>query len=632
MTAYSVVRVYFTNSPGSLRSKEGVFGRSQLAGLNCISYIPCSAWGLHRLAMNHKHRTLKPYKPSSQSSIPALPLTGDGLVGNNGSIFGAGVSNNQGLGVSSQSGKQSIAIGGIQQVQTLNSSEKVLMRRIKELETQNERLKKHVGQAEDAIRNYRGFLSARSTSATDEDVNNKSSEKSCQTVDTHNVIDALQAELSNTRRRLLAAEKEQERMQQKYTGAMASQRRAQLPAAGVVSFINNNEKQDSRQSNMALRDANNSTTNKNNIIGDGSANSKGDLASWKSRCAGAEEEAVKLRSDHVAEKKKSANLTSLLKQVLSAFLDFKAQFQVEREELLSDVEQNDHTAKACFKRLQDMNASIEKRSDEFESLRLSLTLRDSQLSAAEQALGQAKIDSQHWRDKYAQLDASIQAKTDAAATTAQQVASVLAAAAERSEKVEKEKENSLDKTRVRELEERMHLLSSEREKYFSRFSGAQGQLKTVKKQLVALQEAHEDEVKAVKHSAHVKDLGRISFARELTLERDKAINDLGHAKEVENVLAFCVNTLEQSLLEVQPQVVSKVAERRAKRLRQLTKIARATSKDIDQRSTDVLAVSGAALEGFKTKAEKKVKAAVEVRERVAALLSDQVQMKVEGEQ
>ena len=43
--------------------------------------------------------------------------------------------------------------------------------------------------------------------------------------------------------------------------------------------------------------------------------------------------------------------------------------------------------------------------------RRSLNLRDSQLSAAEQALGQARIDTQHWRDKYAELDKSIQAKT-----------------------------------------------------------------------------------------------------------------------------------------------------------------------------------------------------------------------------
>ena len=64
-----------------------------------------------------------------------------------------------------------------------------------------------------------------------------------------------------------------------------------------------------------------------------------------------------------------------------------------------------------------------------------------------------------------------------------------------------------------------------------------------------------------------------------------------------------MNTLEQSLLEDQPAIVMKVAERRAKRLKQLAKSAKKANRDVDQRSTDVLAVSGAALEGFKEKAD-----------------------------
>ena len=68
----------------------------------------------------------------------------------------------------------------------------------------------------------------------------------------------------------------------------------------------------------------------------------------------------------------------------------------------------------------------------------------------------------------------------------------------------------------------------------------------------------------------------------------------------------------------------KVAERRGKRLKQLAKSAKKANRDVDQRSTDVLAVSGAALEGFKTKAENKLKAALETRKEMASLLAKQL--------
>ena len=168
-----------------------------------------------------------------------------------------------------------------------------------------------------------------------------------------------------------------------------------------------------------------------------------------------------------------------------------------------------------------------------------------------------------------------------------------------------------------------------KEKIFAKFSSAQGKLKRVERQLVSLTDAHDEEVKATKHVAHVKDLGRISVAREITLERDRALNDLEHSKEVENVLTFAVNTLEQTLLEDQPAIVMKVAERRAKRLKQLSKSAKKANRDVDQRSTDVLAVSGAALEGFKEKADGKLKMAIDTRKKLQTLLVEQLQGKIE---
>ena len=81
---------------------------------------------------------------------------------------------------------------------------------------------------------------------------------------------------------------------------------------------------------------------------------------------------------------------------------------------------------------------------------------------------------------------------------------MLAAAAERSGKVEQEKNNSSKDDVITELREKNKALSSEREKYFAKFSSAQGKLKRVERQLVSLTDAHDEEVKATKHVAHVK--------------------------------------------------------------------------------------------------------------------------------
>ena len=92
--------------------------------------------------MNQKHRVIKPYKASSQSSIPVLPIAGDGISvgGKSGvdavSLLGRGGTNPSNASIFSgpagngsagtiQSSKH--IIGGIQQVQTMNSNEKLSM-------------------------------------------------------------------------------------------------------------------------------------------------------------------------------------------------------------------------------------------------------------------------------------------------------------------------------------------------------------------------------------------------------------------------------------------------------------------------------------------------------------------------
>jgi hypothetical protein len=499
----------------------------------------------------------------------------------------------------------------------MNSNEKIMMRRIKELEAQNDRLKKHVGQAEDAIKNYRGFLSARSTCADDES-DGASNDKSCQTMDSHNVVDALQAELNATRRRLLAAEKDGERQQQLLKGAL-SQKRPQPAAPSVAAVVSVAKADPQPSASVGLT---------NSSSGDGEAGSlpRRELEAWMTRCGDAERQVAQLSATANSEMKKSMMLADALKAAHSSIVGFKQQHGAEKAAIQSTLDTYQTELASAAKTLNGVNSRLDKSEDEAEALRLSLTLRNSQLNAAELAADQAKGVAKDWEDKYRELEQSTHAKTDAAITTAQHVASVLAAANDRADKEREKEAVSQEKALIIELESKVASLSADREKYFTRFSSAQSLVKRVSKQMAALNDAHEDELKCSKHAAHVKDLGRISAAREITLERDKALNSHSYAKEVEHVLSFCINTLEQSLLETQPAIVSKVAEGRGKRLKQLAKLALANSRDIDQRSCDVLAVSGAALEGFKKKADNKLKDATETRQRVSALLLEQLNM------
>ena len=59
---------------------------------------------------------------------------------------------------------------------------------------------------------------------------------------------------------------------------------------------------------------------------------------------------------------------------------------------------------------------------------------------------------------------------------------------------------------------------------------------TARTQVQTVRERHQGEVAAVKHNAHVKDLGRVAAIREITLERDKLLCEL---KQQRLVIAYC---------------------------------------------------------------------------------------------
>lgn len=124
--------------------------------------------------------------------------------------------------------------------------------------------------------------------------------------------------------------------------------------------------------------------------------------------------------------------------------------------------------------------------------------------------------------------------------------------------------------------------------------------------LVDLESAHIGLVTAVKQNAHVQDLIRVAGLREATIGRDRVAIDLKHAREVQSLLLFSLETAEKSLAETAPQTVAKLRDGRTKRLRQLEAEVTNKKKDLEQRSVDTCAVSATHLEAFQVKAERKL--------------------------
>jgi hypothetical protein len=83
------------------------------------------------------------------------------------------------------------------------------------------------------------------------------------------------------------------------------------------------------------------------------------------------------------------------------------------------------------------------------------------------------------------------------------------------------------------------------------------------------------------------------------------------ARDIQNVVGFCLETAEKSLNEVQPEVVSRLHQSRMKRTSVLEREVMARRKDLDQRSAETCAVSSTHLEAFQTKSAIKHKKAAE---------------------
>ena len=325
----------------------------------------------------------------------------------------------------------------VNQVKSLNSNDKILLKRIKDLEAQNERLRKHVGQAEDAIRNYRGFMSARSESPGDE--SRKCNDKGCQTLDPMDFMQAQQNELKELRRKLMAAEKTNERL----TAMQASAKKSESSDIGSKKKANVNA----------------------DAINDEKVLLKLQLEAREAQasCEQKDKEIERFRKQAEKERSVRVNLGSTVNKLLHAARELKSGFQADKKAVEEELTEHRVLLGQIATKLTRANEDRERQADEAEKLKSALNLREMQLNSAELACEEARAEVVKWKEQFHNLEKSIQAKQEAAIVTAKEVANVLAAAAERSGKVEQEKNNSSKDDVITELREKNKALSSERE-------------------------------------------------------------------------------------------------------------------------------------------------------------------------
>jgi len=618
--------------------------------------------------MNQKHRVIKPFTSiesykvapgnlgGPKSSIPMLPpanarLNPDTIVlqrrgsessgnGNsvismptpmgskdrNSAIIFTGSGNN-----SSASGGGGGAMGTKGQVNSLNSNDKVLLRKIAELETQNERLRQQVVRSEGAIKNYRGFMANHHPGGDRADnVPSKSTvHSSCQTVLDGNSVDVLQDKLADAHKRMHSLQSARHHDVPSSMHGKTSPRPVAAEDSAVV--------QNLRRTVASL---------------------EGQVAQCKEREEGMQQQladAERVSRLHTNSKEENLLLLKQLNEMQNAASSSAVtghatlQSHAEAVKGLSSGQAEHRAAvqeelqryqayltETVMPQLAAITAVLEQKDAENSALQLQLNTRQArvqtvelEIAALHECLEEEKRMHAELRAIYEELEASVLAKNDTATVTARAVAEVLANAQSTvpaplptSASPDKELRRQLAQYELliaqvraiymcvvcmfvcvlcvqcapyisctnppsRQLESKHKSASQEREKHFLRAQQLNSLLATANKHVNTLCDAHAEVVKTVKHSAHVKDLQRVVAAREMMLEKDKAEGEVGHIKEVNSVLSFCLNTVETTLLETNPQVVIRVADGRTRRLQFLEQSRRKRSKDIEQRSQEV---------------------------------------------
>lgn len=117
---------------------------------------------------------------------------------------------------------------------------------------------------------------------------------------------------------------------------------------------------------------------------------------------------------------------------------------------------------------------------------------------------------------------------------------------------------------------------------------------------------HQDQLAASARAAHIKDLGRLAALREHQLLNERLSAELSFAKEVQQVLSFGCNTVENVLSDSQPGVVEKVSSGRKNRLLSIERAQTAARRELDQRSQQTVELGVRQLEKLENKAANKL--------------------------
>jgi len=123
-----------------------------------------------------------------------------------------------------------------------------------------------------------------------------------------------------------------------------------------------------------------------------------------------------------------------------------------------------------------------------------------------------------------------------------------------------------------------------------------------------------------KKLAHVKELQKVAAVEGLERELERFAGEVKYLREVNNVYKFGIKLSEQSLEEVQPHVVEKLSQSRARQLKLLAKQRATATQDLESRAKEMANMNGSVMGTFAKKAkEKEEKVTQDVKETLGQL-------------
>jgi hypothetical protein len=623
--------------------------------------------------MNQAHRKVKPFTSidgtsqsvlgANKSNVPVLPQPNGAISftrrGSSSSSTNTGSNSNNALQLQMpvpspilRSGDQKVGSNNsfnndiiftdntrVGQVQKVYSNEKLLLRRIQELENQNDKLLKHISATDKEIRNYRGFISSRDSTGNSTNTGNNSNgngrlQQSCKICDNGTTIEQLQSQLLESQKRLAMTLSQQSSSRHHHYDGNQSQVQVQPSLRQQVQ----GQTQDIESLAVVknLRQTLSSMEGQLKLYKKQASEYKQQIATMTETDVASASVKTTVNSSAVpTTKAKAPDIRLQLQEYTMNISTLKSAHADQVTSVKNELNNfNDYIKITILPELLKLTYVIEKKENENSTLKLALNINDKHIITKDIEIKELKneindnnIKYDELKKMYENLEKNILAKTDTATATAHAVAEVLAKAATVNTDTPQKNKNkndvyTPDKNTIQQLEQYELLIKqleiknksiiNEREKYFKKYHKLYTTIANIMKTISTLENSHNDVIKTVKHSAHVKDLKRVASSREMLLEKDKALSNEIYLNEINNILTFCLKTVETTLLETSPQIVIRVAEGRNKRLKLLEKGNYMKNRDIEQRSKETLAIGSSALEGFQIKADNKAKEAIQV--------------------